>query len=86
MRNLRGYQYSCSFAVKRQDVPFLFDAVSGPVSEGLRPVKAFGYLVRVSRPDALLQKTAYEECGPYTPEVSSLTKPTFPLEERINLW
>ncbi len=86
MRNLRGHQYSCSFAGKRQDVPFLFDAVSGRVSEGLRPVKASGYLVSVSRPAVLLQKTAFKKCGPYPLEVSSLAKPTFRLEERINLW
>ncbi len=86
MRNLRGHQYSCSFAGERQDVPFLFDTVPGPVSKRSRPVKAFGCLVGISRPSAKLQEMARKECGPLTLEVSGLTNSPFRSEERIDLW
>jgi len=86
MWNLCGHQYSCSFAGERRDVSFLFDAVPGPVSAGLRPVKDFGGLAGACRPEAKLQQVAYEECGSDTLVVSSLTNSKYDSEERISLW
>lgn len=86
MRNIRGYQYCCAFAAERQDVSFLFDAVSRQVFGRLWGVKAFGRLSRVFQPDVKQEQMVCNNSAPSTLEVSIFQGLPLRFEERKDLW